>query len=95
MSKYKVLGPVIFGGVIVDSGEIELDETKGSRLVERGVLEAIEAEEQETDINKMKVDELKDYAEKNGIDLGDAKGKPEILKAIKEAEAVANADTTS
>ncbi|MCG7385099.1 hypothetical protein [Paenibacillus sp. ACRRY] len=94
MFKYKVLGPVIFGGVIVNSGEIELDETKGARLVERGILEEVEAEE-ETDINKMKVDQLKDYAEKNGIDLGDAKGKPEILKAIKEAEAVANANTTS
>ncbi|MFK0524758.1 Rho termination factor N-terminal domain-containing protein [Paenibacillus illinoisensis] len=52
-------------------------------------------EPKETDIEKMKVAELKEYAEENGIDLGDATKKDEILEVIKEAEAVANADTTS
>lgn len=54
-----------------------------------------EPEPKETDIEKMKVTELKEYAEENGIDLGDATKKDEIIEVIKEAEAVANADTTS
>ncbi|WP_145333345.1 hypothetical protein [Paenibacillus xylanexedens] len=95
MPKYKVLSPVILGGVIAYAGEFEVDEKKGARLVERGVLEEIESDEVETDIEKMKVPQLKEYAELNKIDLGDAKGQKEILNAIKEAEAVANANTTS
>ncbi|MCM1545138.1 MAG: hypothetical protein NC110_07565 [Ruminococcus sp.] len=38
-------------------------------------------------IDKMTVNELKAYAEQNGIDLGEAKQKAEILNVIKEAEA--------
>ena len=34
----------------------------------------------------MKVDELKEYANANGIELNDAKTKAEILEAIKAAE---------
>lgn len=41
--KYNVLAPVIQSGVFVASGEIELDEKYGSRLVESGVLEAVVA----------------------------------------------------
>lgn len=37
-------------------------------------------------LDKMKVDELKEYANAHGIDLGDAKTKAEILEAIKAAE---------
>ena len=47
MPKYKVLSPVILGGVIVHDGEIEVDEKKGASLVERGVLEEIESQEEE------------------------------------------------
>lgn len=34
-------------------------------------------------LDKMKIEELKAYAEENGIDLGEAKKKDEILAAIK------------
>ena len=37
-------------------------------------------------IDKMKVDELKAYAEEKGIDLGEANTKAEILEVIKAAE---------
>lgn len=37
-------------------------------------------------IDAMTVAELKAYAEANGIDLGEAKNKAEILAVIKEAE---------
>lgn len=56
---------------------------------------SVQQEPKETDIEKMKVAELKEYAEEKGIDLGEATKKDEILEVIKEAEAVANADTTS
>ncbi|OMF17241.1 hypothetical protein BK131_04555 [Paenibacillus amylolyticus] len=82
---------------------IEVDSKDIAEMVAKGVLpedtEIPEIDEDkepvETDIDKMKVDELRGYAEKNSIDLGDAKSKPEILNAIKEAEAVANANTTA
>lgn len=99
MGKYKVLSPVIYGGVIVADGEIELDEKNGSLLVEREVLEELESdnsqEDDETDIHQMKVPQLKDYAAKNGIDLGEATKKEDILMVIVEAEANANAGTTT
>lgn len=40
MVKYKVLSPVIQGGVIVASGEIDLSEDQVERLVELGAIEA-------------------------------------------------------
>ncbi|MCC3381904.1 hypothetical protein ACFQ5D_17895 [Paenibacillus farraposensis] len=39
----------------------------------------------ETDINKMNMAQLKDYAEQNSIDLGEAAKKDEILEKIKAA----------
>jgi hypothetical protein len=37
------------------------------------------------DLDTLKIDGLKDFASKHGIDLGDAKKKDEILAAIKKA----------
>ena len=82
MSKYPVLNPVLHGGVIVSSGYVELDEEQAERLLE---LEAIgEAEQKE--LSEMTTPELKEYAKENNIDLGEAAKKPDILKAIQEAE---------
>ncbi|HEY9409332.1 MAG TPA: hypothetical protein VIQ30_22635 [Pseudonocardia sp.] len=39
----------------------------------------------EVPLEKRKVDELRAYAEQNGIDLGEAKTKPEILAALAAA----------
>ena len=47
-----------------------------------------EAQEEKT-LDKMKVDELKEYAKAKEIDLGEAKTKAEILEAIKAAEVAA------
>ena len=40
----------------------------------------------ETDIDKMTVDELKEYAKENDIDLGEVTKKADILEAIKTAD---------
>lgn len=37
-------------------------------------------------LDKMKIDELKSYAAENGIDLGEATTKADILKVIKDTE---------
>lgn len=47
----------------------------------------IEAVEEKTDIEKMKVAELQAYAKEKGIDLDGATAKADILAKIKEAEA--------
>lgn len=41
---------------------------------------------EEKPLDKMKVDELKEYAAAQGIELNDAKTKAEILEVIKAAE---------
>ena len=46
-----------------------------------------DAEPKEKPLEKMKVDELKEYAKANEIELGDAKTREKILEAIKVAEA--------
>lgn len=43
--------------------------------------------QEEKPLEKMKVDELKEYANAHEIELNDAKTKAEILEAIKAAEA--------
>ena len=43
-------------------------------------------DEQAIELDKMTVKELREYAEANGIDLGEAKKKAEILTAINEAQ---------
>ena len=81
--------------------KIEVESNDIAEMIAKGVVSEdteITVEDKapkETDINKMKVEELKEYAEVNGIDLGEATKKDDILTVIKEAEAVANADTTS
>ena len=49
-------------------------------------------EQEQVDFDGMKVAELKAYAEENGIDLGEATKKADILSAIKAAGQDVNAD---
>jgi hypothetical protein len=86
MTKYKVLTPVLQGGVIVDSGEIELDEKQALRLQELGVV-GDEVPEEAKELEDMSAPELKSYAKKNGIDLAGATRKEEVLKVIQDHEA--------
>lgn len=46
-----------------------------------------EQEQEEVDFSGMTVPELKEYAASNGIDLGDARKKADILEAIQNANA--------
>lgn len=54
--KYKVLSPVIQAGVIVDSGEIDLDDKNGAKLVEKGVLEEVASAKKTDSANKAEAD---------------------------------------
>ncbi|WP_425756242.1 hypothetical protein ACPW7J_02205 [Ihubacter sp. rT4E-8] len=53
---------------------------------EDAIQEDQHSEPEAEEFNKMKISELKSYAEENGIDLGEAKTKVEIIKAIKAVE---------
>lgn len=86
MGKYTVVSPVLQGGVIFTSGEIELDDNQAGRLLELGVIEG-EIPVEEKDLEDMSAGELKSYAKKNEIDLGGATKKEDVLNAILEAEA--------
>ncbi|MDG0056988.1 hypothetical protein MMB75_25515 [Paenibacillus sp. P2(2022)] len=54
--KYKVLSPVIQAGVIVNSGEIDLDDKYGAKLVEKGVLEEVASTKKTDSTNKAEAD---------------------------------------
>lgn len=60
--------------------------TLEAELIARGFKEVVESiESKETDINKMKLDELKVYAESAGIVIpDDVKKKEDVLAFIKE-----------
>lgn len=60
--------------------------TLEAELIARGFKEVVESiESKETDINKMKLDELKVYAENAGIVIpDDVKKKEDVLAFIKE-----------
>ena len=47
----------------------------------------LQLDEQTDNIDEMTVAQLKTYAAEKGIDLGEAKGKADIIDAIKTAEA--------
>lgn len=64
------------------NGEAETnDEAVAKKLQDMGYAVNDEAEP----ISKMTVEELKDYADEHGIDLGEATKKKDILAAIQEA----------
>lgn len=61
------------------------DEVLASKLASLG--HTVEGKANTNPLDKMKLEELKAYAEEHNIDLGDAAKKDEILKAIQEAGA--------
>lgn len=61
------------------------NEALASKLKNLG--HTVEGEADVKPLDEMKVDELKAYAAERNIDLGEAKNKADILKAIQEAEA--------
>ena len=61
------------------------DEALASKLKDLG--HKVEGEADAKPLDEMRVDELKAYAAEHNIDLGEAKSKADILKAIQEAEA--------
>lgn len=60
------------------------DETLASKLKDLG--HTVEGEADAKPLDEMKVDELKIYAVEHNINLGEAKNKADILKAIRETE---------
>lgn len=67
-----------------EDGYAEVEEAVGALLLQ---LQAASPVQEETDLDKMNLSQLKRYAKKNGIDLGDATKKADILEKIKGASA--------
>lgn len=84
MTRYKVLTPVLQGGVIVASGEIELDDKQALRLQELGAI-GEEIPEESVPLEEMKLPALKVYAKDHNIDLGEATKREDVLAAILKA----------
>lgn len=74
---------ILFAGDIVPDG---VDDEQLTRLVERGLIEKVEAEEEDLPegdpTDKWTGPQLKRYATDNGIDIGTAKNKADVLAAI-------------
>lgn len=97
MKSYKVIGTVRHNGETYSANDtIDLTDKEATRLQGFGAIEAdgVESEKvpqsggapQETDreeyLKSMTVDELKDYAKQNDIDLGGATKKDDIVTEI-------------
>lgn len=82
--------PVRYAGQRYSAGEeIEMDESH----VNKSLVKVIgEVDEGPLSLNEMKVNQLKDYAADQGIDLGDAKKRDEILAVIQKFEEVDQED---
>lgn len=66
-------------------GEVEISDAELAAVEATGWFEVVAEAEDAPAIGKMTVAELKDFAELNGIDLGDATKKDDILSAIELA----------
>lgn len=75
----------LYKGSPLPEGCTNLDHLLAVGLVAIGEPEQEPVAVVEKSIDDMKVDELKAYAAQQGIELGEAKVKPEILAAIKAA----------
>lgn len=77
------------GETLVRNGLASEKKLKGKSKVETATTADDDTEDatDNVDLSKMNVADLKAYAEANGIDLGDASKKADILAAIQAAEA--------
>lgn len=102
MKKHIVTGPVavaefaggasryLYKGATLPEGCTNLAHLKAVGLVAEITEPEPEPAVETKGVDDMKLDELKAYADEQGIDLGEAKLKPEVLAAIKAAEAAAS-----
>lgn len=87
MMKYRVVGPRTVAGV-APGGVLELDETRlnVAALVQAGHVRLVAEEPDEAQVvplDELTVPELRSYAEQQGIDLGEARLKADIVAAIR------------
>lgn len=66
-------------------GYAEVEEAVGGQLLRLHAAEAVPESEDTADIRKMNPAQLKKYAKDNGIDVGDASKKAELLAIIEGA----------
>jgi predicted class III extradiol MEMO1 family dioxygenase len=78
----EVKGPA--GKIVINAADLDKYRAKGYRPVEET---GQESKAEGKALDDMKIDELKKYAADNNIDIEGIKLKPDILAAIKEAEA--------
>lgn len=79
-------------GEVIEVTEARFKEISAAGKYVEAVAEEPEEKPEEKPLDKMKVDELKEYAKAHEIELGEAKTKAEILEAIKAAEAAEGAE---
>lgn len=87
MAQVKFVNKVKYNGVMYAAHTpFQVDDKDVDALVAKGAIVTVAPEGGEKSIDKMKVDELKAYAEENGIDIAGLEKKSDILAAIKAAE---------
>ena len=85
------LGKMVEEAVAKALGQQEEPEKTPELLTAENVADVVEEPVEVPDISKMKLDELKEFAEDNGIDLTGCTTKASILQKIREYEADAAA----
>lgn len=84
MKTIVLLGATVIAGAVryPSEGPIPVrDDAEADRLVEMKLAE--HADQDDDGLDDIKVDDLKKLANEEKVDLGDAKNKPDIIKAIR------------
>jgi hypothetical protein len=90
MQTVKLKGPAVIDGIVRHpaEGPIDVRDDVAERLLEQGILDD-EASFENDDLASLKVADLKQLAEDEGVDLGDATKKDDIIAAITAHRAAA------
>lgn len=86
MKTIVLLGATVIAGAVryPSEGPIPVrDDAEADRLVEMKLAEHADEATDDDDLEDLKVEDLKKLANEEMVDLGDAKNKPDIIKAIR------------
>lgn len=89
MAEVKFVTNVKYNGVTHPAhSPFQVEDKDVPSLIKSGAIVIVpaKAEESEKSLDAMKVEELKAYAEENGIDISKAQKKADIIAAIKSAQ---------
>lgn len=85
MKTIALLGACVIAGAVryPSEGHQTVDDDEARRLIEAGLAEEADAEEVDDGLDEHTVAELRKPADEDGVDLGHAKAKPDIIAAIR------------